>query len=229
MILDPDNKYIQMINAHTPLAGTTILEIGCGNGRITADMAQYASKIVATDLDTKALELASLNNTASNVDFIYTPDGFPDLQANSFDLVIYTLSLHHIPAEKMVAHLHHSGKLLSNNGKIVVIEPGSSGSFLEVKQRFGAGSGDETAEQKSAIEAMNTLIGWELNPTQLFFVDFVFTDVDDFLSTKLPNHQKLPSSLIVELKKFLHNNTTTSGITLSSERRLNLLTRDINS
>ncbi len=228
MILDPDNKYIQMINVHTPLAGATILEIGCGNGRITADMAQYASKVVATDLDNKAIKLAIQNNTASNVDFIYTPDGFPDLQANSFDLVIYTLSLHHIPAEKMVAHLHHSGKLLSNNGKIVVIEPGSSGSFLEVKQRFGAGSGDETAEQESAIEAMGHLIGWNLSTTQQFFVDFLFTDMDDFLSNKLPNHQQLPTSLIVELKRFLHHHTTSSGIALSSERQLYFITRDIN-
>jgi len=58
MILDPDNRYIQAINSHASLTGATILEIGCGSGRMTSDMAQYAAKIVATDLNSAALEQA---------------------------------------------------------------------------------------------------------------------------------------------------------------------------
>ncbi|MCD6187715.1 MAG: class I SAM-dependent methyltransferase [Desulfuromusa sp.] len=225
MILDPDNKYIQAINAHAPLGGATILEIGCGNGQMTGDMAEYAAKIVATDLDEAVLEQAKRNITAQNVEFLYTPDGFADLSEQSFDLVIYTLSLHHIPEDKMIDNLCQAGNLLKDNGKIVVVEPGNGGSFLEIKKRFGAGSGDESAVKKAAIAAMKNLEGWILSPTYHFEVDFLFTDETDFFASKLPNYRDLPAEDISELKSFLNKSTTNRGIVLTSERHLNLLIR----
>ena len=225
MILDPDNKYIQAINAHAPLGGATILEIGCGNGQMTGDMAEYAAKIVATDLDETVLEQAKRNITAQNVEFLYTPDGFADLSEQSFDLVIYTLSLHHIPEDKMIDNLCQAGNLLKDNGKIVVVEPGNGGSFLEIKKRFGAGSGDESAVKKAAIAAMKNLEGWILSPTYHFEVDFLFTDETDFFASKLPNYRDLPAEDISELKSFLNKSTTNRGIVLTSERHLNLLIR----
>ena len=225
MILDPDDKYIQTIHSHAPLTGVTILEIGCGSGRITRDMARVAQKIVATDLNAEVLEQAKESTTAKNVEFLYTPDGIPDLPSHSFDLAIYTLSLHHIPADKMVSHLHHSGNLLKDDGKILVVEPGDGGSFLEVKKHFGAGSGDESSEKQAAIDAMQSLSEWILNPAHHFEVSFQFTDETDFFSNKLPNYQEIPAEEMSKLRDFLKKNTTDRGIILTSSRSLNLLTR----
>ncbi|MDX2495835.1 MAG: class I SAM-dependent methyltransferase [Desulfuromusa sp.] len=227
MILDPDNKYIQAIDSHAPLTGATILEIGCGNGRMTSEMAKYATKIVATDLNFEVLEQAKKNVTAENVEFLYTPDGTPNLPTQSFDIIIYTLSLHHIPIDNMVDNLRHSGSLLKDNGKIVVVEPGNGGFFLEVKKRFGAGSGDESLEMEAAVRAMKNLDGWLLSPTHHFDVDFQFTDEADFIASKLPKYQELPAEEIVKLKKFLNMHTTNQGIVLTSERCLSLLTRKL--
>ena len=227
MLLDPDNKYIQTINAHTPLAGKTILEIGCGNGRITQDLADFATRVVATDLNHTTLKQAQLRVTAQNVEFLLTPDGFPDLKEASFDVAIYTLSLHHIPTIRMIDHLEHVGRLLKKAGQIVVIEPGNRGSFLEVKKRFGAGSGDESAEKAAAIRAMKGLTGWTLNLTQQFDVEFLFSDADDFYTSKLPGYQNLPAKEQLDLANFLRDNTTDRGIILTSERHLNLLTRPL--
>ena len=225
MILDPDNKYIRAINIHAPLAGATILEIGCGTGRMTGDMAEYAAKIVATDRDEAVLEQAKKNITAENVEFLHTPDGFANLPEQSFDLVIYTLSLHHISPDRMVDNLHHSGTLLRNGGKIVVIEPGNGGSFLEVKKRFGAGSGDESTIKAAAITAMKNLAGWELSPIYHFDVDFLFDDENDFYNNKHPKYQEMPAEKRSELRLFLQQHTESRGITLQSERHLNLLIR----
>ena len=225
MILDPDNIYIQTINTHAPLAGATILEIGCGTGRMTGDMAKYAANIVATDLDATVLEQAKRNITAQNVEFLHTPDSFADLPAQSFDLVIYTLSLHHISPDRMVDNLHHSGTLLKKEGKIVVIEPGDGGSFLEVKKRFGAGSGDESAVKAAAIVAMKNLAGWKLSPTYHFDVNFLFDDANNFYINKHPKYQELPTEKRSELRLFLQQHTESRGIILQSERHLNLLIR----
>ena len=223
MILDPDNKYIQAINSHVPLAGTTILEIGCGDGRITQELSRYAARVVATDLNEKVLEQARNKISATNVEFLFTPGGFADLPEQAFDLVIYTLSLHHIPPDKMVAHLQHSGQLLNQAGKIVIVEPGNGGSFLEVKQRFGAGSGDESAEKAAAVVAMRHLAGWNLSPTYKFNVEFLFENLEDFYASKLPSYRELPSEQQRAVKEFLSQHTTPRGLVLTSERYLNLL------
>jgi len=229
MILDPDNQYIQTICAHAPLTGATILEMGCGSGRMTGDMAQHAASIVATDIDASALELARKNISAKNVEFLYTPDGFPNLPEKSFDLVIYTLSLHHIPKNRMVDNLRHSESLLKNNGKIVIVEPGNEGSFLEVKRRFGAGSGDEEPEKRAAIAAMQNLDSLTLHPTHHFYVDFQFTDEADFFASKLPRYRNLPAERVIALKKFLKRQTTPRGIILTSQRHLTLLSKKTSS
>ncbi|MEE4253249.1 MAG: class I SAM-dependent methyltransferase [Desulfuromusa sp.] len=227
MILDPDNQYIQAINSQIPLAGATVLEIGCGEGRITRDMAKYATRIVATDLNLAALEQAKKNTTAKNIEFLYSSDGIPDFPKNSFDTAIYTLSLHHIPKNKMVDNLCRSGSLLKNGGKIVVVEPGDGGSFMELKKRFGVGSGDESQERLDAIAAMQNFEGWTLFPTYHFEVAFQFADENDFFSNKVPNGSKMATEEIAELKKYLKKSSTDRGIILTSARRLNLLTQKV--
>jgi len=226
VILDPDNKYIQAINSQAPLSGTTVLEIGCGGGRITRDLAKYATRIVATDLNSAVLEQAKKNNTAKNVEFLYAPEGIPDFPEHSFDIAIYTLSLHHIAKNKMADNLRRSGRLLKEGGKIIVIEPGDGGSFTELKKRFGVGSGDESQERRDAITAMANLQGWALGPTHHFEITFQFTDENDFFDNKLPNHLKMTAKEIAELKKCLIKSSTDRGIILTSERHLNLLTQN---
>lgn len=225
MILDPGNQYIKAISAHVTLQGTAVLEIGCGSGRITGDLAQQAKRIIATDVDDKLIRQAEKNLQHLNVEFLHTPEGLPQHPPGTLDLVIYTLSLHHIPRERMREHLLHSGTLLKNNGKIIVVEPGNSGSFLDIKKRFGAGSGDEGPEKEAAVRAMQSLPGWDLSATYRFDVDFLFADNKDFFSTKLPNYTRLSAEILVELESALDTYRTTEGIVLSSERYLNILQR----
>ncbi|MDA3904055.1 MAG: class I SAM-dependent methyltransferase [Desulfuromusa sp.] len=137
MILDPDNKYIQAINTHIPLPGATILEIGCGDGRLTRDIARYAAKVVATDLNLEVLEQAKKNISAKNVDFLYTPDGTPKLLPDSFDMIIYTLSLHHIPTDKMIDNLYHSSKLLKKKEQSLLLNRGEAALFRRLKNALG--------------------------------------------------------------------------------------------
>lgn len=223
MIQDPTNQYLATIMSQYELSGKDVLEIGCGKGRITRDLAQHARRVVASDPDVDALEKARAAIAAPNVEFMPAPTGIPDLPAGSFDLAIYTLSLHHVPVAEMPDSLRSAAHLLRENGVIMVLEPGGGGSFTETKERFGAGSGDERPAQQAAIRAMHALEGWTAGDTILFRTLFLFNDEEDFLSSMLPDYREQTESFSAEVRRFLELHRAPEGILLDAYRRLNLL------
>jgi SAM-dependent methyltransferase len=226
MIQDPQDRYLATILSQCgALEGKELLEIGCGKGRITRDLARHARRVVACDPDGAALETARRSIGSPAVEFLQTPTGVPKLAPASFDLVLYTLSLHHVPQPEMISSLQAAAALLRPGGGIVVIEPGDGGSFTEAKNRFGAGSGDETEAKAAAARAMRALPGWQVGATILFYVGFFFEDLQDFLDCMLPDYREKSPAFLAELTGFLERHRTDSGILLSADRRFNLLRR----
>lgn len=223
MIQDPTDEYIRTITAHCDLTGKDVLEVGCGSGRITRDLARHAHRVVAVDPDEGALAKARSAVPAPNVRFLPMPDGILDFPPASFDIVIYTLSLHHVPVDRMNESLRAAAGLLRQEGVIVVVEPGDGGSFTEAKGRFGAGSGDERPAQEAAIRAMHGLDGWTVGETVLFKVQFIFTDEDDFIATKLAGFGEKPEAFRREVREFLARYRVPEGVVLDAGRRLNVL------
>ena len=93
---DPERNEIRHLRKLADLADKRVLEIGCGEGRLTWQYAKWASSIVATDLDHDSLRVAK-------VDRPYDLEGIVHLTcANShklpfskekFDLAILAWSL----------------------------------------------------------------------------------------------------------------------------------------
>ena len=225
MIQDPTNRYIATISTYCDINGKEILEIGCGKGRMTRDLVKHAKRVVATDPDSAALETARATIIAENVEFIQAPTGVPDFPTETFDIVIYTLSFHHVPQADMSASLSSATKLLRKDGAIVIVEPGDGGSFTETKERFGAGSGDERPAKEAAIRAMNTFEGWVVGETIHFRTLFSFDDDEDFLASMLPGYLQQPEGFVEEVRRFLDLYRTSDGIVLDADRRLNVLRR----
>lgn len=225
MILDPTNQYIAAILSQCDLSGRDVLEIGCGNGRITRDLARHARRVVATDPDGDALAKARQAVAAANVEFRPAPSGVPDLPAGSFDVVIYTLSLHQVPVAEMSDSLRNSADLLREDGVIVVVEPGEGGSNAESRKHFAAGSGDERSAQMSAIRAMHAMEGWKTGETIIFRTLFQFDNEEDFFAYRLPDYLQKPDSLVAEVRRFLDQHRVSYGIVLDAYQRLNLLRR----
>lgn len=222
---DPGNQYIATILSRCELRGMEVLEIGCGKGRITRDLAKHAAHVVAGDPDAAALEAARATLSADNVTFVHAPDGIPDYPLASFDLVIYTLSFHHVPIMEMQASLRKAGDMLHGNGVIVVVEPGDGGSFSEAKERFGAGSGDERPAREAAIRALQALEGWEAGEMVCFRVLFQFDDEADFFNSMLPGYGQQPEQFITDVRNFLDRYRSGDGIILDAERKMIVLRR----
>jgi len=225
VIQDPTDEYIRTITAHCDLTGKEVLEVGCGTGRITRDLAGHAARVMAVDPDEAALAKARVAVPAANVRFLPMPDGVLDFPPATFDVVIYTLSLHHVPLAHMNESLQTAAGLLREGGVIVVVEPGAGGSFTEAKEHFGAGSGDERPAQEAAIRAMNSLDGWTVGETVPFRVRFLFADEDDFIAAKLPGFGEQSEAYRREVREFLARHRVPEGVVLDAGRRLNVLRR----
>ena len=227
MIQDPENRYIETILANCDIRGKVILEIGCGKGRVTRDLAEHARRVTATDPDAAALATARLALAADNVEFLHAQTGVPDLPAGSFDTAIYTLSLHHVPPGEMSGSLHKVASLLREGGTIVIVEPDDGGSLTEAKERFGAGSGDERPAREAAVRAMHSLAGWSVGETVRFRTSFRFDDEEDFLVNLLPDYRVRPAAVLGEIRAFLDRHRSPDGIVLHAGRRLNVLKKNI--
>jgi ubiquinone/menaquinone biosynthesis C-methylase UbiE len=223
VIQDPTNRYISNILSQCDLNGKDVLEIGCGKGRITSDLASHARLVVATDPDIGALKTARSSVNATNVDFMEAPSGIPALPNGSFDVVIYTLSLHHVPITEMTGSLNKAALLLKKDGIIIVLEPGEKGSFTVAKELYGAGSGDERPAKEAAIRAMRTLKGWTMGETIHFYTQFQFDNYKDFFINMIPGYRQQSAEFIDEVRSYLYLHRTLNGILLDAERRLNVL------
>ncbi len=220
MLQDATDQQIKNIQALFPLAGKTVLEIGCGKGRVTRDLAKFAAQVFASDPDAAAIETAKSKIAAANVKFIHSSAGIPALPEKTVDLVIYTLSLHHVPSDQMQASLLQAALLLKAGGAILVLEPADGGTFNEAKTRFSVGSGDEGPLKAAALQAMRALPGWVLGEELAFISEFWFDDEEDFFTSKLPRLSERPYSQQLEIRAFLQQHRQNGKIVLSAERCL---------
>ena len=226
MLQDFTNQYIARLLAHCPIAGNNVLEIGCGRGRITRDLIDHAHHVVAIDPDAEALAYARRTNYAANVTFRQTDLTAPPFPPRTFDVVLYSLSLHHIPEEKQLLNLNIASELVEDGGVIAVIEPDDGGSLTFAKETFGAGSGDERPQRAAALRAIQQLQGWRASMSIMFDVFWQFTDDADFLNSMLPGWATLAPEVHTELQHFLARHTSDDGIILDAARRLIVLRRD---
>ncbi len=220
MPVDKAQQYVAAINKHYPLTGLKILEIGCGDGDITRSLAAECAHITAVDTDQTKLQQARRTITMPHITFLHADDEEQLVRNGPYDVAVYTLSLHHIPAACMQKHLLQTAHRLKSKAPILVVEPGESGSFMTIKKEFGAGSGDESELCQAAFQAMTTLPGFTMDLQYSFEVEFFFADEKDFVRSKLPDAATLPAQKLCRLNSLLSANRRTDGIGLTAQRWL---------
>ena len=78
---------IEVITELVDIEDKSVLELGCGSGRITFELADKVKEIVAIDIDAKSIEAARKNNLHSNVTFLVENMENFDLK-REFDLIL---------------------------------------------------------------------------------------------------------------------------------------------
>lgn len=76
-------------------SGDMVLDIGCGNGALTYDLAKKAKKVIGIDLNKKNIKIAEEKYFAPNIKYIIG-DATENLTDKRFDVIILSNVLEHI-------------------------------------------------------------------------------------------------------------------------------------
>ena len=91
---------LEWINARVPLAGKTVLDVGCGGGILAESIAKKGTKVTGIDLSEKALKVADLHSLESGVAVRYELIAAEELasrEAGHYDVVTCMEMLEHVP------------------------------------------------------------------------------------------------------------------------------------
>ncbi|MBI3859059.1 MAG: class I SAM-dependent methyltransferase [Thaumarchaeota archaeon] len=122
---DPENTEMKMIRNHASLTGKDILEVGCGNGRLTFQYAASTRSVVALDASNKAIAEARKNTPGALKGKLSFRVGrgeslaFPN---ESFDLVFFSWSLCCADIPAMGKALDEAWRVLRPQGVLVNIQ-----------------------------------------------------------------------------------------------------------
>ena len=95
-VLDPEGAHLAALRRLGDFRGRSVLEMGCGDGRLTLGIAGDAAKVVAFDPDAEAVARARGFLPADLADRVaYRVASGKDLEVEpgSFDLVLFSWSL----------------------------------------------------------------------------------------------------------------------------------------
>jgi SAM-dependent methyltransferase len=140
-------RRVKMLSSHLR-PGMSVLELGCGTGTFTRELARSGADITAIDVSPELLEIARASYSAPNVHY-ETQNAYalsyPDA---AFDSVVGSSVLHHLEVEEALRNIY---RVLQPGGTIFFTEPNMLNPQIAVqknvpwvKRKLGD-SPDETA------------------------------------------------------------------------------------
>jgi ubiquinone/menaquinone biosynthesis C-methylase UbiE len=111
-----NTHYHRLVLRAMPADAARVLDVGCGEGDLLADLADVAPVVVGVDADAAILERAA--RTAPSAELIHGDFLSVPLEPGSFDLVAAIASMHHMDFD---AALGRARGLLRPGGVLVVV------------------------------------------------------------------------------------------------------------
>ena len=94
--IDPEGVETRALRELAPVAGLRVLELGCGDGRVTFRYASDAASVLAVDPDRDRIDAARAALTpglGTKVTFVVAGAAEVDAPHESFDLALFSSSL----------------------------------------------------------------------------------------------------------------------------------------
>jgi ubiquinone/menaquinone biosynthesis C-methylase UbiE len=95
-VLDPEGAHLAALRRLGDFRGQRVLELGCGDGRLTVGIARDAAHVLAIDPDADAVERARRSLPAAlaeRVSYRVASGREIEIEPHSFDLTVFSWSL----------------------------------------------------------------------------------------------------------------------------------------
>lgn len=208
---DPENKESKMLHQFADFSGKRVLEVGCGEGRLTWKYAKHAKQVVAFDVDHDAIRIAradAVMNASEHVLFFNASAKQIPLEKESFDIVLASLSLCCIDDEDKIDALNEIRRLLKPNGIFIDLRALESNWQVEIQdaQQYQlAGRLNDTPEGVAHDEGANQALReveskkWYIKEKETEFDFFYYWDtpseMKEFLETEWEDFEKMDERL----------------------------------
>ena len=140
-------RRVKMLSSHLK-PGMTVLELGCGTGSFTRELARSGAEVFAIDVSPELLEMAKADCSAPNVQYQIQNAYALTYSDATFDSVVGSSVLHHLEIEAALREIY---RVLKPRGTILLTEPNMLNpqiaiqkNVLWIKRKLGD-SPDETA------------------------------------------------------------------------------------
>jgi ubiquinone/menaquinone biosynthesis C-methylase UbiE len=131
-----------------PVEGLRILDIGCGEGKLSRALAKLGAHVTGYDPFIEGTALTQ--HGAGSYRLVRAPaDALPEADHQA-DLALFVFSLHHVPGAKLQTALAEARRVLKAAGRLYVAEPLAQGPHQYIMELFH----DETAVRKAAADAL---------------------------------------------------------------------------
>lgn len=203
---DPDFLELKHIKEIVNLKDKTVLDVGCGNGRLTFQLAKESKKVIGIDTDSHLIDEAK-ENSLVNTEFFSMDAELMDFEGNSFDVVIFSWCLTPNP----VKSYQEAKRVLKDNGRFIFVYQDSKSEYEDVIGKFLSEDYPKTDIDKDLIEPIkkvfsdikikrNVDIPYEFENSEQFFEVFRFA-LEEWHKTKLDDENKLRK----EISKYKDN------------------------
>lgn len=111
----------------------SVLEIGCGTGRIAVRVAPLCAKFTGIDISPKTIQHAKVNLAKSKNVTLICDDFMEHSFASSFDIIYSSLTFFHFQ-EKQAA-IYKTASLLNKNGRFILSFSKNQDAYIDMGER----------------------------------------------------------------------------------------------
>ena len=225
----PLRTHAEVISFYLDLSGKDVLDVGCGDGRLTRTMTEMGATVIGIEPGERQLARARAAATVGSESYVEGAAEELPAEDQSADVVVFFNSLHHVPIDRLQQALRESRRTLKSDGTLYIAEPLAQGSQFELSRPFS----DETAVRAEAYQAIKSAeaIGFRQEHETIYTTYVSFVDFESFRENAIsidPAREAYFQAHDEELRqRFLdHAEKRTDGWHFPQYIRINVLTRE---
>ncbi|MEO8695565.1 MAG: methyltransferase domain-containing protein [Acidimicrobiales bacterium] len=149
--IPPHRSHDEVLAELVDVAGKRVVDVGCGSGALVRWLRGHDADVVGVECGAVMLRMAREADPDHLESYLEGVGQDLPLDDGEFDVVVYSYSLHHVPAAHMVDALREAGRVLRPDGTLYVVEPIAAGPGHEVIKLID----DETEVRTQAQAALD--------------------------------------------------------------------------